>query len=69
MCEGGPNLLATLNPHVDELDLTIAPMLVGRQVPGPIESESQSAVGELIDWKLSGYWEHEGFVFTRYVRA
>jgi riboflavin biosynthesis pyrimidine reductase len=71
VCEGGPNLLATLNPHVDELDLTIAPMLVGRQVPSPIdsESESQSAVGELIDWKLSGFWEYEGFVFTRYVRA
>lgn len=65
VCEGGPNLLSTLNPHIDELDLTIAPMLVGRAV----QLDNEHTESTPINWSLSSYWEHDGFVFTRYVRV
>lgn len=65
VCEGGPNLLRQFLEAgvVDELDYTIAPMIIGREqephrppAPTPIEFEPVTMMTD------------EGFVFMRYVR-
>ncbi len=65
VCEGGPRLLRDLFPVIDEIDLTIAPMLLGREVglPDPGEEPNQ------VNWNLDHVWEHEGFVFSKYLRG
>lgn len=65
VCEGGPRLLRELFPVIQELDLTISPLILGSPVPG----EGVEAVPARVDWKLDRYWEHEGFVFSKYLRA
>ena len=65
VCEGGPRLLRELFPVIDELDITYAPMVLGSE-------ELTSPVKDLpvrTNWRLDQHWEHEGFVFTKYVRA
>lgn len=65
VCEGGARLLRDLIPEIDEIDVTIAPMLVGQEV--------SAANGDLephqVDWTLEYVWDHEGFIFNKYVRA
>jgi riboflavin biosynthesis pyrimidine reductase len=65
VCEGGPRLLRDLFPMIDEINLTIAPMLLGREVglPDPDEEPNQ------VNWNLDYVWEHEGFVFSKYLRG
>ena len=65
VCEGGPRLLRDLFPVIDELDITYAPMILG-------SAPTTASVNELpvrTNWRLDQHWEHEGFVFTKYVRA
>jgi riboflavin biosynthesis pyrimidine reductase len=65
VCEGGPRLLRDLFPEIDEIDLTIAPMILGQD---PAASDSVAEPNR-VDWKLDFVWEHEGFVFNKFVRA
>jgi uncharacterized protein (TIGR02611 family) len=65
VCEGGPRLLRELFPEIDEIDLTIAPMLVGQVVP----ASDADLEPNRIDWTLEYVWDHEGFIFNKYVRA
>lgn len=65
VCEGGPRLLRDLFPEIDEIDLTIAPMLLGQNTAEPDVLE----VPNRVDWKLDYVWDHEGFVFNKFVRA
>lgn len=65
VCEGGPRLLRDLFPEIDEIDLTIAPMILGQD---PAASDSVEEPNR-VDWKLDFVWEHEGFVFNKFVRA
>ena len=65
VCEGGPRLLRDLFSEIDEIDLTIAPMLVGQELPaGVVDLEPNR-----IDWTLDYVWDDEGFIFNKYVRA
>lgn len=67
LAEGGPTLVGHLLAAglVDELDLTIAPLLVGgeglRMVHG--------APAQLAAMTMAHLWEADGFLFTRYVRS
>jgi len=63
-CEGGPALLAEIMSEVDELDLTIAPYVVGTH-PGTLPDREP----ELIAWNLDTWWTHENYVFTKYLRS
>lgn len=65
VCEGGPRLLRNLFPLIDELDITFSPMLMGLESTAPTSEDLPTRT----DWTLDQYWEHEGFVFTKYVRA
>ncbi len=65
VCEGGPRLLRDLFSEIDEIDLTIAPMLVGQVVP----ASDADLEPNRIDWTLEYVWDHEGFIFNKYVRA
>lgn len=66
LTEGGPDLLGQLvaGGLLDELDLTLAPKLVGgdspRLAPGPAEAPT--------DLDLAHLWEAEGLLLARYVR-
>jgi riboflavin biosynthesis pyrimidine reductase len=65
VCEGGPRLLRDLFSEIDEIDLTIAPMLIGQDVPaGVVDLEPNR-----IDWTLDYVWDDEGFIFNKFVRA
>ena len=65
VCEGGPRLLRDLFSEIDEIDLTIAPMLVGQELPaGVVDLEPNR-----IEWTLDYVWDDEGFIFNKYVRA
>lgn len=63
-CEGGPRLLAELVRAglVDELDLAIAPLMTGG---GQIGTGAPAAPAS---FRLEHLLEHDGFLFTRYVR-
>ncbi len=65
VCEGGPRLLRDLFSEIDEIDLTIAPMLVGQDVPASVVDLEPNR----IDWVLDYVWDDEGFIFNKYVRA
>jgi riboflavin biosynthesis pyrimidine reductase len=65
VCEGGPRLLRDLFSEIDEIDLTIAPMLIGQDVP----ASDADLEPNRIDWILEYVWDHEGFIFNKYVRA
>jgi riboflavin biosynthesis pyrimidine reductase len=65
VCEGGPRLLRDLFSEIDEIDLTIAPMLIGQDVP----ASDADLEPNRIDWILEYVWDHEGFIFNKYLRA
>ena len=65
VCEGGPRLLRDLFSKIDEIDLTIAPMLLGQDSSVSDPSEEPNRV----DWKLDYVWDDEGFIFNKFVRA
>lgn len=65
VCEGGPRLLRDLFSEIDEIDLTIAPMLIGQDVPASVVDMEPNR----IDWTLDYVWDDEGFIFNKYVRA
>jgi riboflavin biosynthesis pyrimidine reductase len=66
VCEGGPGLLRsfTSDDAVDEIDLTVAPLMPAshgapdRGNAGPVPS----------GFRLAGLLEHESFLFARYLR-
>jgi len=66
MCEGGPNLNATLLPAglVDELFLALAPKLAGGEAPLTILSGP--ALDTPLDCELRSLLESEGYLFARY---
>jgi riboflavin biosynthesis pyrimidine reductase len=66
MCEGGPNLNATLLPAglVDELFLALAPKLAGGQ--HPLTILSGPALEPPLDCELRSLLESEGYLFARY---
>lgn len=67
LCEGGPRLLAAViaGGHLDELCLTVSPLLVGgpagRVLAGP-------ALPEPVGLRLLGVLEEDGALFLRYGR-
>ena len=65
VCEGGPRLLQDLFPLIHEIDLTIAPLLLGTQ-EASVEKEERP---NQVNWNLDYIWDHEGFIFNKYVRA
>lgn len=65
VCEGGPRLLKELFPVIQELDLTISPLILGSPEP----SGDITEIPTRVDWKLDHFREHEGFVFSKYLRA
>jgi len=67
LCEGGPGLHGELEGAglVDDLFLTIAPKLVGGDVPRILEGELPAVAPLRLEWLL----EEEGELFARYRRA
>jgi 5-amino-6-(5-phosphoribosylamino)uracil reductase len=65
VCEGGPRLLRDLFSEIDEIDLTIAPMLIGQEV----QASDVDLEPNRIDWTLDYVWDDEGFIFNKFVRA
>ena len=67
LCEGGPNLFATLvgDALVDELCLTVSPILAGPG-PGRIEAGPLHPAARL---DLAGVLEEDGALFARYAVA
>jgi riboflavin-specific deaminase-like protein len=68
LCEGGPALFNAMLAEdlVDELFLTLAPVLVGGQGPGITTGRELDALRSLrLVWTL----EREGHLFLRYARA
>jgi riboflavin-specific deaminase-like protein len=67
LCEGGPGLHGELEGAglVDDLFLTIAPKLVGGDVPRILEGKLPAVAPLRLEWLL----EEEGELFVRYRRA
>jgi riboflavin biosynthesis pyrimidine reductase len=67
LCEGGPQLLraALLAGVVDELDLTIAPALVGADQPHLLGQP----LGDVVRLRLRQVLEEDGVLFTRYATS
>ena len=68
VCEGGPRLLESLFPYVDELDLTTAPFLVGTKPITFQESQSQEESAQLTNWELAQWWTEDSFTYAKYLR-
>lgn len=66
LCEGGPGLHGELEGagFVDDLFLTVAPKLVGGDVPRILEGELPAVAPLRLEWLL----EEEGELFVRYRR-
>ncbi|WP_043478296.1 pyrimidine reductase family protein [Kitasatospora sp. MBT66] len=66
LCEGGPQLLGQVQAAglLDELCLTVAPLLVGGAVPRIAHSPAVSNE----QMRLASLLTDDGFLFTRYVR-
>jgi len=67
LCEGGPTLLGTLagDGHLDELCLTVAPVLVG---PGHARLLAGTAWAQPADLALASVLEQDGVLLLRYSR-
>ena len=68
VCEGGPRLLETLFPYVDELNLTTAPFLVGTKPVSLHESQVQEESAQLTDWDLAQWWSEDQYTYAKYLR-
>jgi riboflavin biosynthesis pyrimidine reductase len=68
VCEGGPRLLESLFPYVDELDLTTAPFLVGTQPISVQEGQSQEITAQLTNWELAQWWTEDSYTYAKYLR-
>lgn len=68
LCEGGPRLLADViaGGHLDELCLTVAPLLVGGPAGRIVDG---AAVPQPAGLRLLGALEEDGALFLRYGRA
>jgi riboflavin biosynthesis pyrimidine reductase len=66
LCEGGPGLLAsfTADDAVDEIDLTISPVMPARRGAAERGDAAVSPVG----FRLEGLLEHDSFLFARFLR-
>jgi riboflavin biosynthesis pyrimidine reductase len=68
VCEGGPRLLESLFPHVDELDLTTAPFLVGTKPAGAKDAQVQETSAQLTGWELANWWAEDSYTYAKYLR-
>ncbi len=68
VCEGGPRLLESLFPFVDELDLTTAPFLVGTKPAGIQEIQGEEMAGERTSWDLANWWREDQYTYAKYLR-
>jgi riboflavin-specific deaminase-like protein len=66
LCEGGPHLFGSLLAvgHVDELCVTVSPLLVG---PGPGRMVAGLPTGAPVGMRLDHLLEEDGALFCRYV--
>jgi riboflavin biosynthesis pyrimidine reductase len=71
LTEGGPGLLGQLADGglLDELCLTISPILEGGHSPGRVAVAPQGGQGKPTALRLASLLEDDGFLFSRYVRA
>ena len=75
LVEGGPTLLGEFSAAdlVDELCLTISPVLEGGYAPARVTSASDvtsaDAPAKLAGLRLASVLEDDGFLLTRYIRA
>jgi riboflavin biosynthesis pyrimidine reductase len=67
LCEGGPGLLRsfTADDAVDEIDLTVAPVMPARH--GAADHGNAPVLPQ--GFVLAGLLEHESFLFARYLRS
>jgi 5-amino-6-(5-phosphoribosylamino)uracil reductase len=68
VCEGGPRLLESLFPFVDELDLTTAPYLVGTTPASIQDAHTQEMSAQLTNWELANWWTEDSFTYAKYLR-
>jgi riboflavin biosynthesis pyrimidine reductase len=68
LCEGGPTLLGNIVERdlLDELALTVAPMLVGGGAPRVVHNAGSRTAGLRLA-QIVG--DHEGYLYLRYTRA
>jgi riboflavin biosynthesis pyrimidine reductase len=68
LCEGGPTLLGAIVERgmLDELALTVAPMLVAGGAPRIVRGRSHVSTGLRIDHILT---DDDGYLYLRYTRA
>lgn len=79
LCEGGPTLLGQVSAAglLDELDLTVSPVLVGTAAgrpPSPADRADPSisaarVAGVPLALALAATRSQDGFLFTRYIRS
>ncbi len=68
VCEGGPRLLESLFPFVDELDLTTAPYLAGTKKFADLETGVQKIPGKFTHWDLANWWSEDQYTYAKYLR-
>jgi riboflavin biosynthesis pyrimidine reductase len=68
VCEGGPRLLESLFPFVDELDLTTAPFLVGTKPECVQDIHAREMSAQSADWELANWWTEDSFTYAKYLR-
>jgi len=68
VCEGGPRLLESLFPFVDELDLTTAPFLVGTKPASVQDIHAREMSAQSADWELANWWTEDSFTYAKYLR-
>jgi len=68
VCEGGPRLLESLFPYVDELDQTTAPLLVGTKPVEVPEGQPQETSAQRTGWDLAQWWTEDHYTYAKYLR-
>jgi riboflavin biosynthesis pyrimidine reductase len=68
VCEGGPRLLESVFPYVDELDLTTAPFLVGTEPVGIQDAQARELAAKLTNWNLAQWWTEDSYTYAKYLR-